>query len=225
MAVAFELLPPSGAPETIATPRDAVRKLCRLFPKNTGEISEWADGYARTLGHLPPNRLAEVFAAVMDRWTRASPPKPGDFAAAAPSAASVEAGRTDTGSLCVGGRLTRAGFVEAKRIARELVDAALRRAPEPLSGDEAARIAHSLKDRAWLAAQREVQGRAAEYLDITHEDIGRVRAGIVADTTHPDLVRFARANTFGRSTGPEPSARMRERMASLARARDLEPAA
>ena len=225
MAATFELLPPSGAPESIQTPRDVVRKLCRMFPKHTGEISEWADGYARTVGHLPPNRLAEVFAAVMDRWTRASPPKPADFAAAAPSPGSVQAGSADHGAFVAHGRIARAGFVEAKRIAARMIEDALRMCPEPLEAQEAWRLAFGLRDRAWLAAQQSVLGEAAETIEVTSADVARVRAGIIADTTQPDLVRFARANTLSRATGPEPSARMRERLASLARARDGEVAA
>lgn len=73
-----ELLPPDrGA--TIATARDVVLRLAKLFPRAKDEILEWADAYQRVLGHLSPADLAATFHRVVDGWDKPGHPRPSAF--------------------------------------------------------------------------------------------------------------------------------------------------
>lgn len=174
--------------------------LVRRFPRHAAEIDEWSSNYRRVVGHLPPARLEAIFSGVMDRWTRASPPKPGDFAVLGPSSDVVEAVGSLGALTAVNDKgirkITRVGFEQAKRDARRMVDDALRNSPEPLTGDEASRLAVRLRGRAWMAAQFAMLGQSYTPVEIMADDIARVRAGIRADGQHPALLRYERDNAF-----------------------------
>ena len=71
-----EILPPGG---TIATARDVVARLARMFPRAKDEIREWADAYQRVLGHLSPADLAATFHRVVDGWDKPGHPRPSAF--------------------------------------------------------------------------------------------------------------------------------------------------
>ena len=73
-----ELLPPERG-TTIATPRDVVLRLAKLFPRAKDEILEWADAYQRVLGHLSPADLAATFHRVVDGWDKPGHPRPSAF--------------------------------------------------------------------------------------------------------------------------------------------------
>ena len=75
-----ELLPPERG-TTIATPRDVVLRLAKLFPRAKDEILEWADAYQRVLGHLSPADLAATFHRVVDGWDKPGHPRPSAFTA------------------------------------------------------------------------------------------------------------------------------------------------
>ena len=75
-----ELLPPAES-TTIATVRDVVRRLTKLFPRASAEILEWADAYQRVLGHLSPADLAATFHRVVDAWDKPGHPRPSAFTA------------------------------------------------------------------------------------------------------------------------------------------------
>lgn len=217
--MSVEILPPGRA--AIATPTDAVRALARMFPKYGAELAEWAPSYQRALGHLSPERLAGVFHSVVDAWSRSTPPKPADFAASAPSAGVTEQLRSATHLWYVHPddkrrRCTRDGLDAAKLIKVRMIDDALRMVDEPLTGDEAWRLARSLDDRAWIAAQAEVMEIPhKDTIEITPADIRQVRQSIAADEANPTLKHYARTNGLGAVTAPEPSAAMRAKLDAL----------
>jgi hypothetical protein len=67
---------------SVQTMSDLLVALVQRFPKSADQIQAWAPSFKRVLGHLQPQRLDAVWAAVIDRWEANYPPKPVDFAKA-----------------------------------------------------------------------------------------------------------------------------------------------
>lgn len=107
------------APKPIATAGDLVIRLCQLFPRYVDELTPWQASYARVLGHLPPDKLTEVFHRVLDGWSKASPPRPADFAAHIPQAPQQPQQREDWH-----GRGRQAASLHQRQ--RRMADAAMR---------------------------------------------------------------------------------------------------
>ncbi len=78
-------------PTTVHTVADLLMALMLRFPKHHVTIEAWSGSYRRTLGHLQPARLEEVWFAVIDEWAYREPPKPADFKAKLGSDAKPEA--------------------------------------------------------------------------------------------------------------------------------------
>ena len=68
-------------PTTVHTVADLLMALMLRFPKHQATLEAWSGSYRRTLGHLQPTRLEEVWFAVIDEWAYREPPKPADFKA------------------------------------------------------------------------------------------------------------------------------------------------
>lgn len=68
-------------PTTVHTVADLLMALMLRFPKHQATIEAWSGSYRRTLGHLQPARLEEIWFAVIDEWAYREPPKPADFKA------------------------------------------------------------------------------------------------------------------------------------------------
>ena len=81
MTAQLEILPPAGAGAStaIATGRDVVKRLAKLFPKHAAELTEWAESYVRVFADLSPADVAATFNRVLDGWTKSSPPRPAEF--------------------------------------------------------------------------------------------------------------------------------------------------
>lgn len=187
MTAQLEILPPSSsAPSSaIATPGDVVKRLAKMFPKHGSELLEWIGTYQRALGHLSPAKLAEAFETAMAGWTKSTPPRPADIAQHAPKSAAA-IGESDGDGLTWwdpaerARKCTRKGHERAREIARDLVDHALRHAPEQLTHDEAHRGASILRDRAFTAAQLEVITGRGQVLELTRDDVDAIRRAIAA---------------------------------------------
>lgn len=168
--------------EKIATIGTLMAQLIDRFPRHADELRVWSGSYKRALAHWSPTDLDDVCQAVLSKWQRNTPPRPGDFASQRP--ARNAPGRDDaTGEqrlsyLDADGkfRCTSAGLKEARRVAYRIVEDALRgvREPlapfdaywltyhypvayaDPLAGSEAPPVTVPMKDAAFALAQLQV---------------------------------------------------------------------
>lgn len=201
--------------EIIGNVGEFVAALAVRFPRHATEIAAWTADYARVLVGLDADSLTRTLERTLDGWkgNRFGAPKPPDLVIT--RAVGIGAlplfYRAEDGSL----RCTRAGHERARGLARRMVDDALRNAPVPLTSDEAQQAAVVLRDRAWLAAQREVITDTVEPIELTAEDLDEIRSR-VAWVNRTDSERAA-AHGFKRlAQPPAPSARTASSLKALA---------
>lgn len=207
-----------AVPANVDTVRDVLAKLSAMFPKHRDEILAWSQPYQRTLGHLPPARLREVFAAVIDGWDKSYPPKPAEFKSKLGADAKPET--PNSPQDIANGKRNRA-LVEASqrrdRLAKKLVDDSLAHYAEHfteaarranVSADDLRLLAANLwgglnptyKDPAYKAAAAHVFANEPlpDFLPLTPDDWHRLRAAATKKRDDPSWFSPDRPPSFPR---------------------------